>query len=127
MTWLEEIAAHAFEDHAGVITRISTEEIEIGSERAGKITLQVRVRDMRGEPHTACADVLLPPALADDPVRRVPLWFGCWYEVEPPTAERQLRLGRAVFSSRGQPEAAAANPFLRGPGTDYVLAHLARG
>jgi dienelactone hydrolase len=127
MAWLEEIAAHAFDDPAGAITEISTGEVEVGGERAGRITLRFRVRDMRGEPHLATADVLLPALLADDPDLRVPTWFGCWYEVEPATAERQLRLGRAVFSIRGQGDAARVNPFLRSPNADYVLAHLARG
>jgi hypothetical protein len=126
-TWLDRIVSDGFDDPAGVITEISAEEVEVGGECAGRISLRFRVRDMRGEAHIATADVLLPAVLAEDPGRRVPAWFGCWYEVEGPTAERHLGLGRAVFSIRGQGDAARTNPFLRSPNTDYVLAHLARG
>jgi hypothetical protein len=127
MGWLEDIASGAFDDPAGVITDISSEELDVGGLQAGKLTLRFRVRDLRGEPHLATADVYLPMALADDPHRRLATWFGCWYEVETPSIVRQLQRGRAVFSPVGQPEAAVANPFRRGPSADYVLAHLARG
>jgi hypothetical protein len=127
MGWLDEIVPDAFHDPAGVITEVSAEEVEVGGQCVGRITLRFRVRDLRGEPSVATADVLLPRLLAEDPSQRVPAWFGCWYEVEPPAAERHLGLGRAVFSIRGQGDAARSNPFLRSPNADYVLAHLARG
>lgn len=127
MGWVEEVASDGLDDPAGVIVDLSAEEIDVGGRRAGKLTLRFRVRDMRGEPHVATADVFLPIVLADDPQHRLPAWFGCWYEVETPSIVRQLALGRAVFSPVGQPEAAVANPFRRGSGADYVLAHLARG
>jgi hypothetical protein len=127
MGWLDGIASGGFNDPAGAIVDVSTEELDVVGQRAGKLTLRFRVRDMRGDPHIARAEVYLPRALGEDPHRRLPTWFGCWYEVEEPFVERQLQLGRVVFSPVGQPEAATANPFLRGPSTDYVLAHLARG
>lgn len=127
MTWLDDIVADGFDDPAGVISKISAEEVEAGGEKAGKITLRFRARNMHGEPYDAIADVFVPIGFADDPTQRLPAWFGCWYEVEGPTVERQLRLGRAVFSPRGPAEPEGANQFARGHNADFVLAHLARG
>ena len=130
MSWLDEIVNNGFDDPAGVITEIASEEVELGSEKAGKITLSFRVRDMRGDAYVATANVFLPIALAAVDAPRIPVWFSCGYEVEVPMAERQLRLGRGVVSPCSQPEGTvfpAAHPLLRGPNTDYVLAHLIRG
>ena len=130
MGWLDEIAGGGFDDPAGVISQITTEEVEVGAEKAGKLTVHFRVRDMRGDPYTATANVFLPLGLAHDPGQRVPAWVNCGYEVEEPMAERQLRLGRAVVSPCNQPEGTvfpSSHPLLRGPNTDYVLAHLIRG
>jgi hypothetical protein len=127
MSWLDDITADAFDDPAGVITDISTEEVEVGGEKAGKLTLRFRARDMRGDAYVALADVFLPIGFADDATQRVPAWFGCWYQVEEATAARHLQLGRAVISPRGPAEEAGANPFARGQNADFVLAHLVRG
>ena len=129
--WLDVIAQQGFADPAGVITGITTDEVEVGGEKAGKLTVQLRARDMRGTPYVATANVFLPMAWADDePLRPRPVWFNCGYEVEVPAAERQLQLGRAVVTPCNPPEGtvfAASNPLLRGPNTDYVLAHITRG
>ena len=127
MGWLDEIVADGFDDPAAVITEMAAEEVDLEGEKAGKITLSFRVRDMRGDPFIATADVYVPIALADKPTQRVPAWFGCHYEVDTATASRQIQRGRAVFSLRGQNDAPGTNPFLRGQNADYVLAHLARG
>jgi hypothetical protein len=129
MDWLDEIA-NGFDDPAGVITEISAEEVEVGGEKAGKVTLSFRVRDLRGEPYVATANVYLPMALEGAEPSRLPVWFNCGYEVEEPTAVRHLRQGRAVVTSCTPPEGTvfpASNPLMRGPNTDYVLAHLIRG
>jgi hypothetical protein len=128
--WLDEIVAAGFDDPAEVITEITAAEVEVGGEKAGKISLRFRVRDMRGEPYIASANVFLPIALAGDPSQRIPVWFACGYEVEEPALVRQLQLGRGVVSSVSPDEGTvfpASNPLHRGPNTDYVLAHLARG
>lgn len=130
MGWVDDIALSGFDDPAGVITDVAADEVQVGAEKAGKITLRLRVRDMRGEPYVATANVFLPAAFADDVTQRLPAWFGCGYEVEEPVVERQLQRGRGVVSSCSPPEGSvfpASNPLLRGPNTDYVLAHLARG
>jgi hypothetical protein len=126
MTWLDELARNGFDDPAGVITDVVTEEVKVGGERAGKITLQFRVRNMRGEPYVATGKVYLPETLAEDASQRLPTWFNCHYEIEEPTATRQLSQGRVVFSPVTT-DAAGTNPFLRTVNADYVLAHLARG
>lgn len=129
MSWLDELE-RGFDDPAGVLLDVTGEEVEVGSAKAGRLTLRFRARDMRGEPYVATAYVFLPIALADRAATDVPVWFNCGYEVEEPTAERQLRLGRAVVSPCAPPEGtvfAGSNPLLRGPNTDYVLAHLIRG
>jgi hypothetical protein len=130
VSWLDEIVGDGFDDPAGVITGITGEEVEVASVKAGRITLHFRVRDMRGDPYVASANVFLPIAFADDPTQQIPVWFACGYEVEEPVAERQLRYGRGVVSSSTPAEGTVfpgSNPLLRGPNTDYVLAHLARG
>ena len=130
MGWLDDLVRDGFDDTAGVITEISSEEVEVGSEKAGKITLRFRVRDLRGEPYVATGNVYLPLTFADPGAQRIPAWFNCGYEVEVPAAERQLRQGRAVVTSCNPPEGSvfpASNPLQRGPNTDYVLSHLTRG
>jgi hypothetical protein len=129
MTWLDALIADGFEDPAGLISEVTADEVEVGSEKAGKITLHFRVRDMRGEPYVATANVFLPMVYASDQAPRVPVWFNCGYEIELPMAERQLRQGRGIVTSCNPPEGTvfpASNPLLRGPNTDYVLAHLTR-
>ena len=127
MGWLDEVAKDGFEDPAGVISEVTTDEVVVGGEKAGKITLRFRVRDVHGDPYVATADVFLPFAFADDPTQPLPVWFGCHYPVEPPTAERHLQQRRCVVSHRVQADAPGSNPFGRGPNSDYVLAHLVRG
>jgi hypothetical protein len=130
MGWLDDIVRDGFDDPADVITEVSADgEVEVGQVKAGKITLGFRVRDMRGEPYVATANVFLPMAFADDPTKQIPVWFNCGYEVEVPAAERQLKLGRGVVTPCNPPEGSVfpgSNPLLRGPNTDYVLAHLTR-
>jgi hypothetical protein len=125
--WLDDIVAQGFDDPAGVIQEITAEEVDVGSEKAGKVTLRFRVRSLVGDANVVAADVYLPIALANDPSRRVAAWFGCHYQVEVPTIERHLQRGRAVFSPRKEAEAPGTNPFVLGHNADYVLAHLARG
>ena len=130
MGWLQDVAEDGFDDPAGVITDLTTEEVEVGGEKAGKISLRFRVRDMRGDPYVAAGNVFVPMSFADDVAQRLAAWFACGYEVEEPMAGRHLEHGRAVFSSCNPPEGTvfpASNPLHRGPNTDYVLAHLARG
>jgi hypothetical protein len=130
MGWLEDIAKDGFDDPARVVTNTAVEEVEVGGEKAGRITLDLRVRDMRGKPYVATANVYVPRAFADDPSQRLPVWFACGYQAEAPTVERQLQLGRCVFTSCNPEEGTVfpgSNPLSRGPNADYVLAHLARG
>ena len=124
MSWLDEVVAEGFDDPAGVVVDLAAEEVEIGGERAGKVTLQIRVRDMRGVAYTTRAYLLLPTGFES---RRMPVWFNCGYEVEEPVAVRHLRLGRVVASSTNPDDPIGGNPLLRGPNADYVLAHLVRG
>jgi hypothetical protein len=125
--WLDDLVAQGFDDPAGVINEITGSEAEVGGEKAGQLTLSFRARNMRGEPYVAQADVYVPLSFADDPTQRVPAWFGCHYEVEPPTAAGHLQRGRAVFSPRKHPEPLSLESALRGHNHDFVLAHLARG
>jgi hypothetical protein len=130
MAWLDALAAGGFDDPAGLITEVTADEVEVGTETAGKLTLHFQVRDMRGDPYLATANVFLPMAFADAKASRPPVWFNCGYEIEAAMAQRQLRLGRAVVTSCNPPEGsvfAGSNPLHRGPNTDYVLAHLVRG
>jgi hypothetical protein len=122
--WLDQITADGFDDPAGVIAEITSEEVVVGGETAGRINLRMRVRDMRGEPYVTTAYLLLPAAFEK---RKTPVWFNCGYEVEEPMAARQLRLGRVVASSTNPEDSVGGNPLLRGPNADYVLAHLVRG
>ena len=66
MTWLDDVA-RGFDDPAGLMEEIVGSEVEVGDERAGKLTLRFRVRDFRGDPYVATADVYVPTSLADDP------------------------------------------------------------
>jgi hypothetical protein len=126
-SWLDELVAHGFDDPAGVIEDITATEVEVGGEAAGRLTLTLRVRDMRNDPYVAQADVYLPKAHAGRPAHRLPVWFGCHYEVELPTVARHLQRGRAVFSPRKPAEPPSVAVTLRSHNHDYVLAHLARG
>ena len=127
MSRLDDLAS-AFDDPAGLITDIAAEDVEVGGERARQLLLTFRVRDLRGDRYLATAKVLVPSAWAGE---RVPAWFNCGYELEDESvAAAQLRRGRAVVTPRNPQEGSVfpgSNPLLRGPNTDYVLAHLARG
>ena len=127
MGWLDEVVAQGFDDPADVISDVTAAEVEVDGERAGRLTLSFRAHNKRNEPYVAQADVYVPAVLADDPTRRLPAWFGCHYEVEPTTASRHLRRGRAVFSPHKHPEPISVEAYLRGYNHDYALAHLARG
>lgn len=120
----------AFDDPAGVLQAVRTEELTLGDQRAGKVSLSFAVRDLRGEPYVAEAVLWLPAALLDDPQTTMPVWFGCGYQIAEPQVQRQLRRGRIVATSidpEGEAVFPLANPLCRGPNTDYVLAHLVRG
>ena len=128
MAWLDDIARDGFDDPAGVIVEVSTEEVDLFDLAVGKIALKLRVRDMRGEPYVGEANVFLPPSFAQG--ARGPVWFNCGYEVEAPMLAWHLGAGRAVATSCNPPEGtvfAGSNPLVRGPNADYVLAHLVRG
>lgn len=128
--WLSDLVARGFDDPAGVIVDASAEELAVGAEKAGKITLRFRVRDMRGDPYVATAKVFVPAAFGHGRDERLPAWFNCGYELADAMAERYLRKGWAVVSPCDPADGEVfplSNPLLRGPNTDFVLAHLARG
>ena len=130
MGWLRVLASECFDDPAGVITDIATEELEVEGEKAGRLTLHYRVRDVRREPFAAAAEVYLPASLADDPESKLPVWVNCHYTVDAEVAAQHLRLGRAVATPCDPPEGSVpkgTNPLHRGPNAGIVLSHLIRG
>ncbi|KUO06056.1 hypothetical protein [Streptomyces caeruleatus] len=129
-TWVKRLVADAFDDPAGRIVDVRTEERAVGEDGVGVVTLRFTAEDLRGDTYQATARLYLPAALAERPPAPTPVWFNCGYELPDETAMAKVSRGRIVVTPC-EPAPGEVfpgpNPLVRGPNTEYVLAHLVRG
>lgn len=102
--------------------RIAAEEVPVGDRKGGQVTVELLHRDAYGETQTAQARIFIPPALLDDPARRVPLVHAAGYEIDAGGASGYLARGFAVSTPHAHPQ----NPLSRGPNLDTAILHGAR-
>lgn len=130
-TWLRHLVSTGPDDPAGRILDLRTENRPVpdGGD-VGVITLRFTAEDLRGATYEATARIFVPPVLAQEPSPPVPVWFNCGYELPEPMALDRVRRGWIVVTPcEPAPDSVfpGANPLVRGPNTDFVLAHLVRG
>ncbi|KAB2378923.1 hypothetical protein [Actinomadura montaniterrae] len=129
-TWAERFMAGAFTDPAGRISGLGYENRSVGGEHVSVVTLRFTAEDMRGEAYEATAEIFLPAVLAERPSERAPVWFNCGYELADEAAAERARQGWIVVTPCEPAPGEVfpgANPLVRGPNTEFVLAHLVRG
>ncbi|WP_181803056.1 hypothetical protein [Streptomyces shenzhenensis] len=129
-TWVKRLMADAFDDPADRIVELRAEERLEAGVGVGVVTLRFTAEDLRGDTYEATARIYLPAALADEPSTTATVWFNCGYELADGRAVEQVRRGRIVVTPC-EPAPGEVfpgpNPLVRGPNTEYVLAHLVRG
>ncbi|HEU5028278.1 MAG TPA: hypothetical protein VFV01_25420 [Spirillospora sp.] len=129
-TWAERFMAGAFTDPAGRISGLGYENRLVDGEHVGVVTLRFTAEDLRGDTYEATAEIFLPAVLAERPSERAPVWFNCGYQLADEPAAERARQGWIVVTPR-EPVPGEVfpgpNPLVRGPNTEFVLAHLVRG
>lgn len=129
-TWVERLMAGAFDDPAGRILDLQTEDRPTDENPIGVVTVRFTAEDLRGGPYEATARLFLPAGLAEEPSMPAPVWFNCGYELADEAAIEHVRRGRVVVTPC-EPAPGGVfpgpNPLVRGPNTEFVLAHLVRG
>lgn len=129
-TWVERLMAGTFDDPADRILDLRTEDRPTNEDHIGVVTLRFTAEDLRGGPYEATARLFVPAALAEEPSKPAPVWFNCGYELADESAIEHVRRGRIVVTPC-EPAPGEVfpgpNPLVRGPNTEFVLAHLVRG
>ncbi|MEV7393025.1 hypothetical protein [Streptomyces sp. NPDC091215] len=128
--WLKHLVADAFDDPADRIVDLQPESRLLDGVPVGVVTVRFTAEDLRGGAYEATARIYLPAALAEGPPTTAPVWFNCGYELADEQALEHVRRGRIVVTP-GEPAPdeifPGPNPLVRGPNTEFVLAHLVRG
>ncbi|MEV0011200.1 hypothetical protein [Streptomyces sp. NPDC047973] len=130
-TWVKHLVGDGPDDPAERVLELRTESRPMpdGGD-VGVISLRFTAEDLRGATYEATARILVPSALEEEPYPPVPVWFNCGYELPEQMALDRVRRGWIVVTPcEPAPDSAfpGANPLVRGPNTDFVLAHLVRG
>ncbi|MCC6443157.1 MAG: hypothetical protein IT210_06845 [Armatimonadetes bacterium] len=121
--WLTWWLARSGQPDRRRLRLLAAGEMDIAGRAGGWATVELAYPGLDGKEETGQARLFLPPALRDDPARRVSLIHAAGYEVDENGAAPWLAKGYAVSTPHAHP----LNPLGRGVGLDRAILHTARG
>ncbi|MER7540404.1 hypothetical protein ABTX77_37360 [Streptomyces sp. NPDC097704] len=127
---LRSKVTETFGDCVGRVADVHFEErLSEEGEAVGVVTFGFTAEDQRGVAYPATARIVLPAGLDIERPGSAPVWFNCGYELPEEAAIGYARRGWIVVTPC-EPAPGdvfpGPNPLVRGPATEFVLAHLVR-
>jgi len=101
------------------LRRIDATEMDVEGRLAGAVIVELTYPGLDGQDEIGQARIFLPPAVRDDPQRRVPLIHAAGYEIDEAGAAGLMAKGYAVCTPHAHP----LNPLGRGVNLDRAILH----
>ena len=122
--WLADQFPHtgAPDSLAHRLQRIEAEMVSQGEIAVGQVTCRFLYPEVNGEEAEGQVRFFLPPALRQDPRKRLPLLHCAGYEADLAWAAPWLQEGYVVTTVHGH----SLNPIIRGPNLEIALLHAVR-
>jgi hypothetical protein len=122
--WLKAHFPHTGrpDEFAHRLQRIDVAPLDVNGRQGGQATCQFIYPEVDDSIQTGAVKFFLPPALKEQPGRRVPLLHMAGYEIEAGEAMDYLEEGIAVSTVHAHP----LNPLSRGPKLEWALMHAMR-
>lgn len=104
------------------LRRLDASELDVNGRVAGSVTVELKYPGLDGKDETGKARIFLPPAVKEDPTRRVSLVHVAGYEIDEGGASGLMAKGYAVCTPHAHP----LNPLGRGINLDRAIMHAVR-